>query len=305
MLSCLALRGREVVTYKVMNHIFRLSALLLALSTLAAAQAKPPAAPTQTPAAPPQTPAAPPQTAPAPRAAPRPAAASPSTSTLSYAVHVTDKSGTGIGDVAVTLNGPVERSGRTAADGTVTFRSVRGGNYRLRFEHERYITLERDVVAAPRAADVSVALDPAPIVKPVALPPPASPAPAAPATPPAHRAVEPRVLDIPGFLEKNMIKSEPQKLSLLACTDGGTARTLQVRDPLTNHVNAEADEILYVVAGSGIVRIRDQEYKADPGWFALIPRGVPLGARRDGRNPMLALTVSMGAACTETAPLAR
>jgi len=285
-----------------MKHILRLSALLLALPTLAAGQGKPPAVAPQTPAAPAQTPA-PPQTAPAPpRSAPRPA---PSASTLSYAVHVTDKSGTGIGDVAVTISGPVDRSGRTAADGTLTFRSVRPGSYRLRFEHERYITLERDVVAAARAADVSVALNPAPMVKPVAVPPVAS-APAAAATPPAqHRAVEPRVLDIPGFLEKNMIRSEPQKLSLLACTDGGAARTLQVKDPMTNHVNAEADEVLYVVAGSGIVRIRDQEYKADPGWFALIPRGVPLSARRDGRNPMLALTVTMGAPCTEAAPLAR
>jgi hypothetical protein len=37
----------------------------------------------------------------------------------------------------------------------------------------------------------------------------------------------------------------------------------------------------------------------------LIPRGAPLGARRDGRNPLITLTVTMGAACTETGPLAR
>ena len=84
---------------------------------------------------------------------------------------VTDKSGNGIGDVNVAVNGPVDRSGRTAADGSVAFRTMRAGTYRLRFENERYITLEREVVVGARASDVSVALNPAPVPKPVVAPP--------------------------------------------------------------------------------------------------------------------------------------
>ena len=273
-----------------MKHILSLSALAVALPVTLAAQAQPPAAPV----APPKAPAAA-TTRPAPR---------PTSATFALAVQVTDKSGNGIGDVAVTLTGPVERSGRTVADGSVTFRTVRTGTYRLRFEHERYITLEREVMAGSRAADVSVALNPAPTVKPVAAPPPPAPAPVS--TPvQQHRAVEPRTLSILDFLDKNLIGSQPQKTSLLACTDGGTARILQVKDPITNQVNADADQILYVLGGNGIVRIRDQEHKATAGWFALIPRGVPLGVRRDGRTPVVTLTAAMGAPCADTSPLAR
>jgi len=212
-------------------------------------------------------------------------------------------SGNGIGDVNVAVNGPVDRSGHTAGDGTVAFRTMRAGTYRLRFENERYITLEREVVVGARASDVSVALNPAPVPKPVVAPPPAPVAP--PPAPKSNRTVEPRTLSMSDFLEKNLIGSEPQKTSLFACTDGGTARVLQIKEPLAKHVNADADEVFYVVAGGGSVRVRDLDYKAGPGLFLLIPRGVPVGARREGRNPLIALIVTMGATCTDSAPLAR
>src|SRR5689334_3177894 len=96
-----------------------------------------------------------------------PRTAAPS-STLS--VQVTDKSGNGLSNVAVALAGPVDRTGTTAPEGSVASRSMRAGTYRLRFEHEGFITLEREVVLARGPADVSVALNPAPAVKPVAAP---------------------------------------------------------------------------------------------------------------------------------------
>jgi mannose-6-phosphate isomerase-like protein (cupin superfamily) len=275
-----------------MNHCFRVTTLVVALATPLSAQAP------QPPAQPPATkPPAPPT---GQRSTPR--AAAPAGSGSSLAVQVTDKSGNGIADVAVGVSGPVERSGRTAADGSISFRSMRVGTYRLRFEHEGFVTLERELMVGTRASDVSVALNPAPPPPKVvaAPPPPVAPPPAQPL-----RAVEPRNLSLIAFVEKNLIGSEPQKTSLLACTDGGTARILQVKDPMNNQVNNDADQVLYVIAGSGIVRVRDQDYKATPGWFVLIPRGAPLGARRDGRNPLITLTVAMGAACADTAPLAR
>ena len=63
--------------------------------------------------------------------------------------------------------------------------------------------------------------------------------------------------------------------------------------------------MLYVVAGEGTVRVRDQSYKADPGWFVLIPRGVQHAIRREGRNPLVAMTIAMGAPCTESGPMAK
>jgi mannose-6-phosphate isomerase-like protein (cupin superfamily) len=260
--------------------------------------AQTPPAQTPPPQTPPQT-----QTPAPPRTAPRAATSTPSTSTL--AVQVTDKSGNGIQGVAVAVSGPVERSGITGVDGSISFRSMRAGTYRLRFEHENYVTLEREV-AMRGASEVAVALNPAP-VKPVAVPP--SPPPQAAAPTPEQRKlrpVEPRALSIPDFVDKNFIRSsEPQKSSLIACTDGGAARVLQVKEPLNNQQNDTADQLLYVVAGAGTVRVRDQAYQAEPGWFVLIPRGVQHGIRREGRNPMIALTVALGAPCTETGQLSR
>ena len=235
---------------------------------------------------------------------PRSANAASTSSTLS--VQVTDKSGNGIANVAVALAGPVERSGTTGPDGSLAFRSMRAGTYRLRFQHDGFITLERELVIARGAADVSVALNPAPpTVKPAA--PVAAPVPA-PVAPPAARTlktVEPRALGLVDFIDRNFIGSEPQKLSLLACSDGGTARLLQVKEPLANLQDDTADQLLYVVAGVGAVRVKDQSYKAGSGLFVVIPRGAPHSIRREGRNPLIALVVEIGPSCTETAPLAK
>jgi len=280
-------------------HIYATALLIVLAGTGTFAQAPP----AQTPAAQPPAPQTPPSQKPATQkpAAPRASASPAAGSTL--AIQVTDKSGNGIQDVAVAVSGPVERSGATAADGSVSFRSMRAGTYRLRFEHEKYLTLEREVMMRG-ASDVSVALNPAPPT-PV-TPPPPPPQAVAPVEQRKLRPVEPRTMSIPDFLDKNVLRSsEPQKASLIACTDGGTARTLQVREPLTNQQNDTADQLLYVLAGAGTVRMKDQSYKADAGWFALIPRGVTHSIAREGRNPLFLMMVAMGTPCIDTTPLAR
>jgi len=280
-------------------HIYATALLIVLAGTGTFAQAPP----AQTPAAQPPAPQTPPSQKPATQkpAAPRASASPAAGSTL--AIQVTDKSGNGIQDVAVAVSGPVERSGATAADGSVSFRSMRAGTYRLRFEHEKYLTLEREVMMRG-ASDVSVALNPAPPT-PV-TPPPPPPQAVAPVEQRKLRPVEPRTMSIPDFLDKNVLRSsEPQKASLIACTDGGTARTLQVREPLTNQQNDTDDQLLYVLAGAGTVRMKDQSYKADAGWFALIPRGVTHSIAREGRNPLFLMMVAMGTPCIDTTPLAR
>ena len=281
-----------------MKRLLITSAIALGLGTVLSAQAKPQAPSTPAPTTPaPTTPAPPPQT--------RPASRPPASTASALAVTVTDKSGNGIGDVTVDLTGPIDRSGHTAADGSISFRTLRAGTYRLRFEHERYITLEREVVMGTRASDVSVALNPAPPPKPVvtAPPPPVAPPPVPKAT--SGRAVDPHIVSMSDFLEKNLVGSEPLKTSLFACTDGGAARVVQIKEPLANQVNEDADQVLYVVAGGGSMRLGNRELRAGPGLFVLIPRGAPLSAKREGRNPLIWLSVTMGATCTETTPLAK
>ncbi len=252
----------------------------------------------QTPAPQPATP----QTAQPSPPATKPAAPRVSAGGSALAVQATDHSGNPVADVSVRVTGPVDRTGTTARDGSVTFRSMRAGTYRLRFEHETFITLERELTMRAQATDVSVALTAAPPkpqpVAPVVAPPP-------PPAAKSSRAVEPHSLSIPDYLDKNLIGSEPVKTSLLACADGGTAVLLQVREPLNDLQHAEADEILYVVAGAGILRMRNQETKMGPGHFALVPRGVSHTLRRDGRNPMIAVSLLAGTPCTETTPPVR
>jgi mannose-6-phosphate isomerase-like protein (cupin superfamily) len=207
---------------------------------------------------------------------------------------VTDKSGNPVAGVQVAMSGPVDRSGTTGSDGQVEFKTIGAGTYRLRFERKEFITLEREIVVRAGApTTVSVALN-------VAPPPPAPPIAPAPAAPPeSSRAIEPRTLSIPDFLEKNFLKSEPQKTSLLGCADGGTARLIQVRDPLENQLHTDVDELIYVVAGDGTIRIRDKDSAVGAGSFALVPRRVPHNIRRQGRNPLIVLSVLAGARCTE------
>lgn len=212
-------------------------------------------------------------------------------------VQVTDQSGNPLSGVAVALSGPVDRSAQTGQDGTTAFRSMRAGTYRLRFEHEGFITLERELTTRAQPADVSVALSAAPRpvkpVEPVAPPPP-------PPSAKPNRNVEPRTISLVDWVEKNLIKSEPIKSSLIACAEGGTATLLQIKDPMTEQTHADADEMVYVIAGEGFVRIRNQDVKMAPGSFALVPRGIPHTMRRDGRvRALIVLSVMAGAACAD------
>jgi mannose-6-phosphate isomerase-like protein (cupin superfamily) len=274
-----------------MKNLFRFVALALVLCPASVITQTPPAGSPQPTTAQPQAP----RTSTPPR--------TQSTSGQALTIEVTDKSGNGIGSVQVSSNGPVDRTGTTGQDGSLAFRSMRAGSYRLRFEREGYVTLERDIVLRDRSDSVSVALTAAPAkpAAPVTLPSPPAPVPQPPA---ANRAVEPRSLSIPDFLDTNLIGSEPQKQTQLGCAVGGTARLLQVRDPLTDQRQADGDQMLYVVAGSGVIRVRNQDIKAGPGFFAMIPRGIPYGIRREGRNPIILVSVLAGPTCNETAPAA-
>ncbi|MGH9373050.1 MAG: cupin domain-containing protein [Vicinamibacterales bacterium] len=226
---------------------------------------------------------------------------------LTLTVEATDMSGNTLAGVGVTVDGPVDREGETAQNGGLVFRSMRSGAYRLRFERDGFTTLERElVIRAGVPATVSVALTAAPVKpSPAPVPAPALPAPATVPATKSGRTVEPRSLSIPDFLDQNLIGGEPQKTTLLACADGGTTRLLQVREPLTEQQHADVDEVLYVVAGSGVVRIRNQDTRMQPGHFALVPRGMPHSIRREGRNPIILLSILAGSPCTESSPPAR
>ena len=207
------------------------------------------------------------------------------------AVRVTDPAGMPIGGVRVSVDGPTPRQA-TTEQGRIAFENLALGSYRLRFEREGFITLERELIARAGAPiDVKVTLTPAPKppLEPVAPPPP-SPG-------PVNVNAAPVVIDMSGFIESNFVGRTGQKNSQLACGSGGAATLIQLREPLAEHAHAEADEFLYVIAGEGNARLNGREEKLRVGFFMLVPRGLPHTLTPSGRTPLVALSVRAGDRC--------
>jgi mannose-6-phosphate isomerase-like protein (cupin superfamily) len=70
-----------------------------------------------------------------------------------------------------------------------------------------------------------------------------------------------------------------------------TASVVQVRDPIKDRVRGDADEMLYVIAGEGVLRAKGRDQMLDAGSLAVIPRGVAYTIERRGRNPLIALSI--------------
>ena len=248
-----------------------------------------PTAPTAPPTTPPtQKPAAP--TTPAKR--PPAAAAGATTLTLS----VTDGKGAPASGVMVRVNGPVDREAQT--DGSpLRLEGLRAGTYRIRFMHDDFITLEREVVvsAGQRSLDQHVMLNAADKPPPPPPPPPPAPEPKPAPLPPPGKAV---TVSVPDFVEQNLIKGgEPQKVSQVACS--GLVQTVlwQVREPWDKRLHPSSDAMLYVVGGEGTLRMNDRDVSLNAGRFISVPRGTSYGITRRGRNPVILLATLAGDGC--------
>jgi hypothetical protein len=267
------------------GQIVALLVVGLLAGTLQAQQTQP-APPTQ-PA--PQTQPAPTQPAPQRRAQPRP---------TSVQVVVRDVSGTPLGGVKVLVSGPASLEATTDDKGAASLGALRDGSYRFRFELEGFVTLERDVpIRNGQPSEVLAALRiiPRPLVEP---PPPPPPVVEAPPPPPPVPSGPPVFVSIPQFLEKNFIGREPLKETVFGCLPGSTTRLLQLHEAIAEHTHSELDEILYVVAGEGTVRVRTESSNLAAGSLSVIPRGLPHAIEQRGRNPLIIISTVSGAPCT-------
>lgn len=251
-----------------------------------------------TPQDPPPTP--PPQTAPAPKPAQRRPAtqrARGSTATGTLTVTVADGGGLPLQGVEVRATGPLDREGTSLASGLVRFLNLRGGEYRLRFSHPKYVLLERDVVMRPgvsQSIDVTLSESPA-APEPEEKPEP-EPKPEPTANAPAGEARTTAVVD---FIERNFISGrDPIKEDGLGCTASAKTTLVQVRDPQPERALADTDEVIYVVAGEGTLRLGNRDVPLEATALAVIPRGTVRGITRKGRNPLIFLSVQSGPPCT-------
>jgi mannose-6-phosphate isomerase-like protein (cupin superfamily) len=211
----------------------------------------------------------------------------------SVTVKVTDPSGTPLPDVQVAATGPTDREGTTGTDGSVRFTTLKPGVYRLRFEADGFMTLEREqAIRVGQRAAIDVMLNPAP--KPAPPPAPAPPPP--PPPPPAVKPVESgtvEMVSLPDWVEKNFIsRREPAKESTVGKTAGAMASVLQVQQPLTDQVHGDFDRIYYVIARQATMRVAGREQAVEGGWLVVIPRGTSYSILPRGRNPVVLLSIT-------------
>jgi Carboxypeptidase regulatory-like domain len=270
-----------------------LVAVVVTLEAFVQAPAPPAQPPAQTPAQPPATPPATPPKKPAARRQPPAQSMVPTTVTVA----ITDASGAPIDKVHVSAVGPVSRQTLSIDTGIARLNSVKPGDYRLRFECEGFITLERDLtVKGGSPATIDVSLSPAPPPPPAPEPPPS-----AAATAPPGKA---QFVDLADFIERNFIGGgEPQKEDEIGCTAGARSTLLQVRDTIPEKARPDADEMIFAVAGEGKLRLGNQDVplSSKDGTFAVVPRGTVRGLTRTGKgkNPLIVLSVVAGPPCTK------
>jgi len=205
------------------------------------------------------------------------------------AIVVSDPAGAPIPGVLVTTEGPATRTVRTEA-GRIALEGLPAGSYRLRFEKEGFLTLERELTARGGAPiDVKVTLRPAP-------PPPPPPEPPRAPQPPAVDA-KLVVLDLPTVIEKEFVGRAAGRVTALACGAGSTSSLIQVREPMPEHAHADADETLYVIAGEGAAQVGGASHRLRAGVFVFIPRGMAHSLSQSGRNPLTVISTHAGESC--------
>ncbi|MEO8070124.1 MAG: carboxypeptidase regulatory-like domain-containing protein [Acidobacteriota bacterium] len=272
-------------------------ALVLLLGAAPQAPANPAPAPNQPrPITPPA--ASTPPAAPAPRAgapaapaAPaRPAAPRPTT----VSIKVTDRTGKALPSAQVTLEGPTGRQGTTNFDGSVTLQNVSPGTYRARIERDGSITLEKELMVrsgTPLTADASLSTAPAPPPAPTPTPTPTP----TPIAPPALAAGDPRAVSIPNLYDSLQSGKDPIQESRLGCSGNTSSKLIIVRgEGIPSVTRPDIDELLYVVAGEGTLKLGDKDQSINAGWFSVVPRGTSHAITRKGRTPILLLSVMSG-----------
>src|SRR5262245_34725659 len=212
--------------------------------------------------------------------------------TTSVRVSVRNPEGESLEGVRLVLSGGADGEYSTAGAGTAVLTNVKDGLYRLRFEHEGFITLEREF-----SVKATGALTPLDVVMTPAPPPPPPPAPVKAPAPAVVPSGPPVNVNIPDYLDHNFIGRDPIKESILACKPAEIVRLLQLRENMAEHVHDKVDEVLYVVAGEGSVRIGDQMMAMKAGSRAVVPLGTAHPEEGKGKNPLILLSTLSGAPC--------
>ena len=139
-----------------------------------------------------------------------------------------------------------------------------------------------------------------------------SPAPPPPPPPPAPeptrndpisgrgplQAPQPRTVAIPEFIERNMLGNrEPAKTTQVACGATSVTNVLQIRDPLKDQAHPDAEALIYVVGGEGLLVLPIADVPLSAGTFSLVPRGTTYTLQRRGRSGLVVLQTLTDTLC--------
>jgi mannose-6-phosphate isomerase-like protein (cupin superfamily) len=215
------------------------------------------------------------------------------------AITVTDMRGATIRGVQVDVAGPTPRMGETDAGGQVNFPGLTAGTYRLRFSGEPVTAFEKEVtLRGGQIADFDIVLSEAP---PKPEPPPA-PAPVV-APPPPAPVVGPvgqlQSLSVPDVLEKEFVGRQPRRESLLSCSGNTRTTMIQLNEPQTERLYAEADAVYYVIGGEGSIGINGKDVRLTLNGLVSVPRGTSHSFQRRGNRPLILLAVLSGEPCEQ------
>lgn len=221
---------------------------------------------------------------------------------------LTVTSGTGalLAGALVAVHGPVDRGGTTGADGVVTLQNMPAGTYRCRIARDGFITLEKELTirAGVRlTAEGVLSPAPAPPQAPSLVPPPPSspsPSPAPRPAMPAGIPGSPRVLSIPDLAEQLLREAQPVVEREIGCSVATSSRLIVARQIIALHNHADADEMLYLVAGEAALKLGERDQNVGPGWFGLVPRGLSHALTPRGRGPIVLLSIRSGPPCAQS-----
>ena len=199
--------------------------------------------------------------------------------------------------VRVSISGPTERSDQTDAGGQLSIPSLLTGTYRVRFEGEKVTAFEKEVtVQTGRVTQVDVMLNPAPEPKVVVAPSPPPPASAAAAVGPKG---QPLTLGVESVLEKEFVRNEPRRESLLACSGNERTTMIQLNKALPERLYEDADAVYYVLGGEGTIQLNGKNTQLALNDFVSVPRGTSHAFTNRGKRALVLLAVLSGEPCEQ------
>jgi mannose-6-phosphate isomerase-like protein (cupin superfamily) len=292
----------------------RIVLLLSFILIVSQASAQTPSTQKPAPAPPPKT-ATPPQTAPAQPAPAKPAPAQPApaqppatttprrttttTTRGGIAITATSPQGATLSGVRVSISGPTERTDQTDNSGQLSIPSLLTGTYRVRFEGEKVTAFEKEVtVQTGRVTQVDVMLNPAAEPKIVVAPAPAAPAPAAP---PVGPKGQPLTVGVESVLEKEFVRNQERRESLLACSGNQRTTMIQVNKAVPERLYEDGEAVYYVIGGQGTIQLDGKNKDLALNDFVSVPRGTShaFANRSRGGRALVLLAVLSGEPCEQ------